>query len=446
MKFFFEIIIDIKSNLFHFYKFDCKIYSFNNIISKKEKFKKRAYVDHLLQYDETNIYFIWIFNQRKVVRIKNVTFDEIIFYNSANFDISQFLKNFMIERFVEVSSVANFDKITELEFDLNLNVMNINKNKSSKEKKMKISSSKILHLLFISEFESKSKHHDVNIFNQEAFANMNRSNANSMRSKDSNLFNQQRTSESIKSSKSRQKSSFSFFSILNINERKSFTSEQISASKRRFTSSFQTSHNIRFDIDELNILSEKIKKRIKKQAHAIFLEKAKFNQLIAFQGAFSCYIFSKSFYDNNKKLFSAIYIDQKVEFKKLTFFSSIFSISKFHRDNILSESINYKQMFKDQHFSEFMQTVKMKINQLTIMKIWKKILFNKKLLDKISISLIWIFKYKFDDQRYFIEYKARLCVKENLQHIEQNIFAVTLTIRIFRALITIVAAFDFEIK
>ena len=36
----FEIIIDIKSNFFHFYKFNCKIYSFNNIIFKKKSLKK----------------------------------------------------------------------------------------------------------------------------------------------------------------------------------------------------------------------------------------------------------------------------------------------------------------------------------------------------------------------------------------------------------------------
>ena len=103
-------------------------------------------------------------------------------------------------------------------------------------------------------------------------------------------------------------------------------------------------------------------------------------------------------------------------------------------------------MLKHQHFSEFMQTVKMKIDQLTTMKIWKKIFFNKKLSDKISISLTWVFKYKFDDQKYLIKYKARLCAKRNLQHTEQNTFAVTLAIRIFRILMTIVAAFDLEIK
>ena len=93
-----------------------------------------------------------------------------------------------------------------------------------------------------------------------------------------------------------------------------------------------------------------------------------------------------------------------------------------------------------------MQTVKIKIDQLIIMKIWRKISFNKKLSGKISISLTWVFKYKFDDQKYLIKYKARLCVKKNLQHTKQNTIAVILKIRIFKTLMTIVAAFDFEIK
>ena len=80
------------------------------------------------------------------------------------------------------------------------------------------------------------------------------------------------------------------------------------------------------------------------------------------------------------------------------------------------------------------------------MKIWKKIPFNKKLSGKLSILLTWVFKYKFDDQKYLIKYKTRLCAKRNLQHTEQNTFAVTLAIRIFRTLMIIVAAFDLETK
>ena len=36
--------------------------------------------------------------------------------------------------------------------------------------------------------------------------------------------------------------------------------------------------------------------------------------------------------------------------------------------------------------------------------------------------------------------------QKNLQHIEQNIFVITLAIKIFRAFMTIIAAFDLKIK
>ena len=57
-----------------------------------------------------------------------------------------------------------------------------------------------------------------------------------------------------------------------------------------------------------------------------------------------------------------------------------------------------------------------------------------------------MFKYKFDEQKYFTKYKAKLCVRENLQHIEQNTFVVTLAIKIFKTFMTIIVAFDLKIR
>ena len=84
----------------------------------------------------------------------------------------------MLEKSFKFSFVTSTDKIIEIESDSNLNLMTINKNsKDSNEKKMKISNKqRIIYLLFISEFESKR--YDVEIFNQQAFENMVRLNAN----------------------------------------------------------------------------------------------------------------------------------------------------------------------------------------------------------------------------------------------------------------------------
>ena len=57
-----------------------------------------------------------------------------------------------------------------------------------------------------------------------------------------------------------------------------------------------------------------------------------------------------------------------------------------------------------------------------------------------------MFKYKFDTENYLIKHKARLCAKENLQQTDQDVYVVTLAIKIFRALMTIVVVFDLKTR
>jgi Reverse transcriptase (RNA-dependent DNA polymerase) len=60
------------------------------------------------------------------------------------------------------------------------------------------------------------------------------------------------------------------------------------------------------------------------------------------------------------------------------------------------------------------------------------------------LPLLWVFKYKFDTNGYLTKFKARLCVRGDLQTTEQDTYAATLAARTFRALMAISAAFDLE--
>jgi len=62
------------------------------------------------------------------------------------------------------------------------------------------------------------------------------------------------------------------------------------------------------------------------------------------------------------------------------------------------------------------------------------------------LPLMWVFKYKLDDQRYLAKYKARICVRGDLQTTAEDTYAATLATRIFRALIAIAAFFNMEIR
>jgi hypothetical protein len=69
----------------------------------------------------------------------------------------------------------------------------------------------------------------------------------------------------------------------------------------------------------------------------------------------------------------------------------------------------------------------------------------EKRLNQARISLIWMFKYKFDTNEYVEKFKARLCFRNDLQMIYQNIYAITLITRTFRALMIIATTFDLDI-
>ena len=61
------------------------------------------------------------------------------------------------------------------------------------------------------------------------------------------------------------------------------------------------------------------------------------------------------------------------------------------------------------------------------------------------IPLTWVFTYKLDSDGYLLRYKARICIRGDLQPVtEQDTYAATLAIKIFRFLMALTAAFDLD--
>ena len=60
---------------------------------------------------------------------------------------------------------------------------------------------------------------------------------------------------------------------------------------------------------------------------------------------------------------------------------------------------------------------------------------------------MWIFLYKFDQDGYLAKYKARLCIRGDLQKMDaKDTYAATLAVQVFRALMGITAAHNLEAK
>jgi len=64
---------------------------------------------------------------------------------------------------------------------------------------------------------------------------------------------------------------------------------------------------------------------------------------------------------------------------------------------------------------------------------------------KQVIPLMWVFTYKFDNAGYLLKFKARICVRGDLQSTQEDTYAATLALKTFRALMAIAAFFDLEI-
>ena len=65
---------------------------------------------------------------------------------------------------------------------------------------------------------------------------------------------------------------------------------------------------------------------------------------------------------------------------------------------------------------------------------------------KTFILITWVFKYKFDTENFLIKYKAYLCVRSDLQNIEQDVYTITLTYKIFRAFMTIINVWNLKTR
>ena len=62
------------------------------------------------------------------------------------------------------------------------------------------------------------------------------------------------------------------------------------------------------------------------------------------------------------------------------------------------------------------------------------------------LPLMWVFKYKVDSDGYLTKYKSRLVARGDLQSTTEDTYAATVAIQTFRAMMAMAAAFDLEVK
>jgi hypothetical protein len=88
----YEVLTQSKPNLSHLRVYSYRAYPLNKHIPRLEKLQARAHIGYLTGYDSSNIYRVWIPSQEKVVRTRDITFDEELFYDPAELDLGHVLR------------------------------------------------------------------------------------------------------------------------------------------------------------------------------------------------------------------------------------------------------------------------------------------------------------------------------------------------------------------
>ncbi len=110
-----------------------------------------------------------------------------------------------------------------------------------------------------------------------------------------------------------------------------------------------------------------------------------------------------------------------------------------HRDQLPPPPASWRALTKHSHAEGFRQAAKLEYEALKSKDTFRII---KQSPQSKPLPLKWHFTYKFDQEGYLMKYKARICVRGDLQPIGlQETYAATLAFRVFRALMALSAAF-----
>lgn len=117
-----------------------------------------------------------------------------------------------------------------------------------------------------------------------------------------------------------------------------------------------------------------------------------------------------------------------------------------HLRDLSDPPSNWRVMLSHPHSDGFRHAAEVKYLALKARGTWE--IIDKTRYEVIQlVPLKWIFIYKFDENGFFNKYKARLVMKKDLQKMNiQDVYAVTLTFKIFRFFMIFVAAFDLKIR
>ena len=421
----YELVTGKQPNLKHLRLFGCKAYAHIKHIPRKQKLAERAHIGFLVGYDSTNIFRIWIPLKRKIIRTRDILFDENSSYDPSEPDLLQLIEEPMLEATFDIPPLNSDTLITEIESD-DEEFLDTHDYQSQQQQ-------------VVSNLEQEQHTVTKHVDESDADVASNRQLPTPIQTATPELISLAHSGPTEDNSSSGGESTpiYDTIEVLMPAPAISEHSESDNDLETPTQSPAPAPKDISSRLDAQNILPEGVKRSsTRRQAYSAALQTAAIQgNTTTFHTAFSSMLQSKKYYETELK--SIIATNNAM----LTTQAS----TRLHRDNLPPEPQNYKEMLRHPHAEGFKQALSIEVETLQAKGTWREVPFSDaKATGKTPIPTTWVFKYKFDDQGYLTKYKARLCARGDLQHTEQDTFAATLAARIFRALMALMAAFDYE--
>lgn len=127
--------------------------------------------------------------------------------------------------------------------------------------------------------------------------------------------------------------------------------------------------------------------------------------------------------------------------------------NKLHRTELPPPPKNYKEALRHKFSIGFIDAEKREYNTLINKELFPKISkqeidtmrVDRKLDSKLkTLPLMWVYTYKFDVDGYLHVFKARLVARGDFKITTEETYAATLAAQVFKAAMTILAAFGFK--
>ena len=391
----FEAVTKTKPQFAHLHVYGCRAYPLIQKIPRRAKLDSRAHIGHLVGYDSTNIFRIWIPSRNKVIRTRDVTFKDDLVYDPAELDIGILLREEVEETIVSLDipeipshTQNNENQFLELESGPEISE-NASENSMLTPQSGEASASDLPRKRLLptpsptpeAAPSNPTQASEGGIPEQTIIVQP-------PESPEQTIIVQPpvETGDTI---------------VVQPPTTRGSRSTGNKVPKRGLNSS---------DLQDRFILPG----RTRSSAHVVTLQQ---------NGALAGY-------------YSA--------------FSTIWKSAKpkgLHRDNFPPCPKSWKQILKHPYNQEFLQAAEKEYRSIESKETFEYIAENDSRVQEYSqkpLPLMWTLVYKFDENGFLDKFKARLVARRDLQSTEEDTYAATLAAQVFRAVMAITAAFDLE--